>query len=45
MYFDRMVRRHDVKATLKIARKMFAEYLNDDWKFDEKHSLSKYKSC
>lgn len=32
MHFDRMVRRHNVKKTLGIARKMFAEYLNDDWK-------------
>ena len=32
MYFDRMVRRHDVRKTLRLARKMFAEYLNDDWK-------------
>ena len=31
MYFDRMVRKHDVEKTLSIARKLFAEYLNDDW--------------
>ena len=31
MYFDRMVRKHDVEKTLAQARKMFAEYLNDDW--------------
>ena len=35
MYFDRLVRRHDVKKTLAIARKMFAEYLNDDWKRED----------
>ena len=31
MYFDRMVRKHDVEQTLSIARKLFAEYLNDEW--------------
>ena len=31
MYFDRMVRRHDVDQTLSIARRLFAEYLNDNW--------------
>lgn len=31
MYFDRMVRKHDVEKALAQARKMFAEYLNDDW--------------
>ena len=36
MYFDRLVRRHDVKKTLRIARKMFAEYLNEDWKRDHR---------
>ena len=36
MYFDRLVRRHDVRKTLSLARKMFAEYLNDDWKRDLK---------
>lgn len=32
MYFDRMVRRHDVRKTLSLARRMFAQYLNDDWR-------------
>jgi hypothetical protein len=32
MFFDRMVRRHDVRKTLTLARKMFASYLNDDWR-------------
>ena len=31
MYFDKMVRRHDVEKTLSIARRLFAEYLNGDW--------------
>ena len=31
MYFDKMVRKHDVEKTLFIARKLFAEYLNGDW--------------
>lgn len=31
MYFDRMVRKHEVDKTLALARKLFAEYLNDDW--------------
>ncbi len=31
MYFDKMVRKHDVEKTLALARKLFAEYLNDDW--------------
>ena len=31
MYFDKMVRRHNVEKTLAIARKLFAEYLNEDW--------------
>jgi len=31
MYFDRMVSGHDVDQTLSIARRLFAEYLNDDW--------------
>ena len=31
MYFDRMVRKHDVDQTLAIARRLFAEYLNDNW--------------
>lgn len=31
MYFDRMVRKHNVEKTLGIARKLFAEYLNGDW--------------
>ena len=31
MYFDKMVRKHDVNKTLGLARKLFAEYLNDDW--------------
>ena len=31
MYFDKMVRRHNVEKTLGIARKLFAEYLNGDW--------------
>ena len=35
MYFDRLVRRHDVRKTLSLARKMFAEYLNDDWKRED----------
>ena len=32
MHFDRMVRRHNVSKTLRLARRMFAEYLNDDWR-------------
>lgn len=36
MYFDRLIRRHDVKKSLKIARVMFSEYLNDDWQ-QKKH--------
>ena len=32
MHFDRMVRRHNVAKTLRLARRMFAEYLNDDWR-------------
>ena len=31
MYFDKLVRKHDVSKTLSLARKLFAEYLNDDW--------------
>ena len=31
MFFDKMVRKHDVVKTLNLARKLFAEYLNDDW--------------
>lgn len=31
MFFDKMVRKHDVRKTLALARKLFAEYLNDDW--------------
>ena len=31
MYFDKLVRKHDVYKTLNLARKLFAEYLNDDW--------------
>ena len=31
MYFDKMVRKHNVEKTLFIARKLFAEYLNSDW--------------
>ncbi len=38
MHFDRMVRRHDVRSTLAEAKKMFAEYLNDEWKREEKVS-------
>lgn len=46
MFFDRMVRRHDVKKTLRLARKMFAEYLNDDWKRDLNSSPSDaFKPC
>ena len=26
-----LVRKHDVYKTLNLARKLFAEYLNDDW--------------
>jgi len=31
MYFDKMVRGHNVDKVLAQARKMFAEYLNEDW--------------
>ena len=31
MFFDKMVRKHDVSKTLALARKLFAEYLNEDW--------------
>ena len=46
MFFDRMVRRHDVKKTLRLARKMFAEYLNDEWKRDFNSTPSDaFKPC
>jgi len=31
MYFDKLVRGHDVDRVLAHARRLFAEYLNDDW--------------
>jgi len=31
MFFDKMVRGHDVDRVLRAARRMFAEYLNEDW--------------
>jgi len=31
MYFDKLVRAHDVDRVLGHARRLFAEYLNDDW--------------
>ena len=31
MYFDKLVRGHDVHKVLVLARKLFAEYLNEDW--------------
>jgi len=31
MFFDKLVRKHDVSKTLALARKLFAEYLNEDW--------------
>jgi len=31
MYFDRLVRGHHVDKVLNHARRMFAEYLNEDW--------------
>ncbi|XP_023342780.1 uncharacterized protein LOC111712415 isoform X2 [Eurytemora carolleeae] len=31
MFFDKMVRGHDVDRVLCTARRMFAEYLNEDW--------------
>lgn len=31
MYFDRLVRAHDVDRVLSHARRLFAEYLNEDW--------------
>jgi len=31
MYFDKLVRAHDVDRVLAHARKLFAEYLNEDW--------------
>lgn len=45
MYFDRMVRRHNVKTTLNLARKMFAEYLNDDWKRDTTNQGDALEAC
>ena len=44
MYFDRLVRRHNLKKTLNLARKMFADYLNDDWKRDVASRNSKQLS-
>ncbi|TRY76589.1 hypothetical protein TCAL_00110 [Tigriopus californicus] len=44
MYFDRLIRRHDVKKSLKIARVMFSEYLNDDWQQKKKQDGSAMKS-
>ena len=31
MYFDKLVRSHDVTRVLSHARRLFAEYLNEDW--------------
>ena len=31
MYFDKLVRSHDVSRVLVHARRLFAEYLNEDW--------------
>ena len=31
MYFDKLVRSHDVTRVLCHARRLFAEYLNEDW--------------
>eukprot|EP00092_Neocalanus_flemingeri_P026347 GFUD01028562.1.p1 GENE.GFUD01028562.1~~GFUD01028562.1.p1 ORF type:complete len:758 (+),score=208.87 GFUD01028562.1:1221-3494(+) len=31
MYFDKLVRAHDVDRVLGHARRLFAEYLNEDW--------------
>ena len=41
MYFDKMVRKHDVEKTLFIARKLFAEYLNGDWGVTNNSSSTK----
>ena len=38
MFFDKMVRKHDVNKTLTLARKLFAEYLNDDWSEPQNHT-------
>ena len=43
MYFDKLVRKHDVSKTLSLARKLFAEYLNDDWAMPSSNNITEVK--
>ena len=45
MFFDKMVRKHDVGKTLSLARKLFAEYLNDDWATTENNEEETKANC
>ncbi|QQP51841.1 TBC1 domain family member 25like [Caligus rogercresseyi] len=45
MYFDRLIRRHDVDKTLHIARKLFAEYLNEDWSSEKGSRGAQSNAC
>lgn len=45
MFFDKMVRKHDVGKTLSLARKLFAEYLNDDWATAENNEEETKANC
>uniref|UniRef100_A0A0K2TQC7 TBC1 domain family member 25like [Nasonia vitripennis] n=1 Tax=Lepeophtheirus salmonis TaxID=72036 RepID=A0A0K2TQC7_LEPSM len=45
MYFDRLIRRHNVEKTLHIARKLFAEYLNEDWSLSETNSSEQFNNA
>ena len=45
MYFDRMIRSHNAEKTLHIARKLFAEYLNEDWAMEDDSKNENMNSC
>ena len=44
MYFDKLVRAHDVDRALAQARKLFAEYLNEDWTPSPQPAVSQVSS-